>query len=137
MRPARCQKGCRGVNKRSARIWEEIHTPTHHAQTTRLRFLSELHIAKHQLWFGAFGRPRLCCWWESDDASVYTVFCGSGSSTRSTNTMHDAVIITEIIIIIIMSGSGSSGSSSSNCFYFSKIGNTCCSALNPFLHLTR
>lgn len=24
--------------------------------------------------------PRLCCWWESDDASVYAVFCGSGSS---------------------------------------------------------
>ena len=49
-------------------------TPHPRQTTFRLRFLSELHIAKHlQLWFHVFGCLLLCHWWESDEAPVYNV----------------------------------------------------------------
>lgn len=58
----------------------EKHTPAP-TKTTCLRFLSELHIAKHlQLWFHVFGRLPLCRWWESEVPPVYTALCSSGSS---------------------------------------------------------
>lgn len=61
----------------------------------------------------AFGRPRRCCWWESDDASVYTQFCGSGCSTRPTNTtmlsssqtsplLSWSVVVLVVLVVVVV-----------------------------------